>query len=264
MTVEVSDVSALDPGGKASDAIAGGVFTSSADNAYFSYLDAIPNTNPLWYEVVASGRHDWVAANTLVDTMNALSDPRRPLYFDQNLGAGVYVGGIYGDNNTYKLYTHITPTILTPTYHGILMTYSEIEFYLAEAAARHFIAGDPATFYNNGITASIVDDWGGDAGDAANYILTVPYPAGAADDVQWDAIALQSWIASYDRGLLGWTTWRRLDAPTLNTPAITGNPVPLRYTYPIIEQTLNGTNYAIAAGAIGGDTQQSRIFWDTH
>jgi hypothetical protein len=46
------------------------------------------NTNPVWVDLVQSGRSDFVIANTLVDFMNNLSDPRRAVYFDQNLGAG--------------------------------------------------------------------------------------------------------------------------------------------------------------------------------
>jgi hypothetical protein len=266
MAVTVADIPALNPGAHAADAVTGpngGVFTSSADNATFTYLGAQPNASQIWVELVSSGRHDFVPANTLVDTMNALNDPRRPLYFEQNLGDSIYEGGIYGDNNTYKLYSHITATIQTPEWPGLLMSYSEVQFYLAEAAARSWAVGGSADmFYMNGITASIVDDWGGDPADAAAYLLTVPLPTVYEDELK--AIALQSWIASYDRGLIGWTTWRRLDAPVFHNPAITGNEIPNRYTYPIVEQTLNGSNYNQAAAAMGGDTQQSKIFWDVH
>ena len=40
--------------------------------------------------------------------------------------------------------------------------------------------------------------------------------------------------------------------------------VPKRYTYPQSEQTLNGTNYKAASSAIGGDEQQTKIFWDVN
>ncbi|HKR04367.1 MAG TPA: SusD/RagB family nutrient-binding outer membrane lipoprotein, partial [Bacteroidia bacterium] len=264
LAINAADVSALDPAGKAADAVTGGVFTSSADNALFSYLSTAPNTNQVWVELVNSGRFDWVPANTIVDTMNGLSDPRRPLYFEENLGAGVFIGGNYGDNNIYDDYSHITPTIQEPDYPGILMTYSEIQFYLAEAAARGWsVGGSAETFYIAGITASIVDDWQGDPADAASYILgPALYPSGGSQVEQWAAIGLQSWLASYNRGLIGWTTYRRLDTPDLKTPAITGNEIPRRYTYPVLEQTLNGTNYSNAAGAMGGDLQANRIFWD--
>jgi hypothetical protein len=45
---------------------------------------AHPNTNPVWVDLVQSGRSDFVIANTLIDFMNTLSDPRRAAYFDQN------------------------------------------------------------------------------------------------------------------------------------------------------------------------------------
>ncbi len=262
LAITVADVTALDPGGKVASAVAGGVMVASGDNATFTYLGESPNTNPIYVDLVASGRYDWVAANTIVDKMKALNDPRMPYYFEQNLGSGIYTGGIYGDNNAYAAYTHITTTIQEPDWRGLLMSYSEIQFYLAEAAARGFIPGSPETYYNAGITASIVDDWGGTSAEATAYLANpdVAYATAAGTDKQ--KIATQSWIASYDRGLIGWTTWRRLDAPTFNLPAITNKPVPFRYTYPSVEQTLNGTNYTAAAAAMGGDNQQSKIFWD--
>ena len=259
MAITVADIAALNPGGNAAN-----VFASSGANATFTYLGESPNTNPIWVDLVASGRYDWVVANTLIDKMKTLNDPRLPLYCEQNLGAGVYTGGIYGDNNSYSSYTHITGTIQVPDWRGLLMSYSEVQFYLAEAATRGFIAGSADGYYNEAIRASIVDDWGGTAGDATTYLAdpNVAFPTGGTTDAKLDAIATQSWIASYDRGLIGWTTWRRLDAPTFNLPALTGSPVPNRYTYPAVEQTLNGGNYTSASSAIGGDTQASKIFWD--
>jgi len=40
--------------------------------------------------------------------------------------------------------------------------------------------------------------------------------------------------------------------------------VPLRYTYPIEEQTLNGSNYNAASTAIGGDIVSIKLFWDKY
>jgi hypothetical protein len=39
----------------------------------------------------------------------------------------------------------------------------------------------------------------------------------------------------------------------------------VRYTYPINEQTLNGTSYTAAAATVnGGDKITSKLFWDIH
>ena len=68
----------------------------------------------------------------------------------------------------------------------------------------------------------------------------------------------------YNRGMEGWSVYRMFDgAITFNLPADTGNPIPTRFTYPVNEQTLNEANYNNASSAIGGDTQTTRIFWDS-
>ena len=266
MAITVADVAALNPGAKAADAVSGGAFTSSADNANFQYLNATPNTNPVNDELVNTGRHDFVAANTIVDIMDSLNDPRMPLYFEDNLGAGVYVGGIYGESSPYGDYTHVSPTIQEPDYPATLISYTEVQFYLAEAAARGFIAGSAETFYNAAITSSIVDDWGGTAGDAAAYLANPSVAFTTAPGTDLEKIGLQAWIAYYNRGLLGWTTWRRLDTPTFNLPPAASlySDIPKRLTYPSTEQTLNGSNYSGAAAAIGGDLLTTRLFWDIH
>ena len=38
--------------------------------------------------------------------------------------------------------------------------------------------------------------------------------------------------------------------------------VPVRLTYPSSEATTNGTNYAAASAAIGGDRLTTKLFWD--
>ncbi len=263
MAITVADVPALDPAGKASAAIAGGVFTSAADNATFAYLGAQPNTNPIYVNLVASDRFDWVPSNTIVDVMNDLVDPRSDFYFIDKVG-GVYKGGVYGTTNTYSLYSHLTKTIQAPTWKGILLDFVEVQFYQAEAAARGFIAGSPETFYNAAITSSIAF-WTGSTATAAAYLANpkVDYNDAASGATYKEKIAKQAWLAYFDRGDIAWTTWRRLDGPTFNPPpGQTLADIPTRYTYPIGEQTLNGDNYNKASAAIGGDSKTTKLFWD--
>ncbi len=262
MAINVADVPALDPGAKITAAVASGVFTSSTDNAAFEYLGAAPNTNPIWVNLVSSNRNDWVASNTIVDIMNALSDPRRPKFFQENLGAGVYKGGVYGSGNPYDDFTHITTTIQQPTWKGILLDYTEVQFYLAEAVERGLITGTAKTYYDNAVLSSM-SFWGVDALAAAAYIAPLAPGDYNQAGTYKEKIGKQAWIAFFDRGDIAWTSYRRLDAPLLN--ARPGQPiadVPKRYTYPINEQTLNLSNYSQAAGAIGGDNMGTKLFWD--
>jgi hypothetical protein len=247
-------------------AVTSGVFTSNTDNATYTYLSADPNTNPIHDNLVLSGRHDFVAAVTITDMMNTLSDPRRSLYFTDV--AGAYVGGDIGDTAGYASHSHVSTKVEAATTPGVILDYSEVEFLLAEAAARTFVVGGTAkSHYDAAILASI-EDWGGSSGDAATYIARpdVDYAtviaASTATDPWKEAIGNQKWLALYNRGFEAWTSIRLLDFPTLATPADPLSGFPNRYTYPIVEQTLNGTNYQSASSAIGGDAAETKLFWD--
>lgn len=241
-------------------AVASGVFKSNDDNALLKYLSAI-HTNPIYQDVIQSGRNDFVPANTIVNLMNTLQDPRRPLYF--TLNAGAYVGGVYGESSPYAQYSHIADAITQPTFPGILMTYDQALFYLAEAAARGFnVGGTAAGYYNSAVTASILF-WGGTPAQAAAY-LAQPSVSFTGPGTWQQKIGTQSYIAFYTRGQEGFNQWRRLDYPVLNLPPTiqTYSQIPKRLTYPVNEQTLNKANYEAASQAIGGDLLTTRVFWD--
>lgn len=249
------------------DAVAAGVFTSNADNANYRYLSADPNTNPIHANLVLSGRHDFVAATTIIDMMNSLNDPRLPLYF-LPMDDGTYLGGNIGSTANYSTHSHVAAQVEAATAPGVLLDFAEVQFLLAEAAARTFSVGDTAeNFYNTGIAASI-ENWGGTLGDVITYLSqpSVDYPtalAASSATTPWkEVIGNQKWLALYNRGFEAWTSVRLLDFPVMATPAEAVSGFPNRYTYPIIEQTLNGANWDAASTAIGGDLPETKLFWD--
>jgi hypothetical protein len=247
------------------------VFSSNDDNAKLVYLGAAPNTNPIYIDLVASARHDFVPANTLIDTMNSLNDPRRQFYFtqvDTSSQTGVvklaYVGGINGASNDFLAYSHVANLIQTPTFPGTLFDYAEVEFLLAEAVERGYtVGGTAAQHYNNAITASI-EDWGGTTAMATTYLANPKVAYATAAGTWQQKIGIQSWLGYYNRGFEAWTQFRKLDYPLLVAPPDALSPFPMRYTYPIEEQTLNGDNWKAAATAIGGDAVDTKLFWDKH
>lgn len=244
-------------------AVTSGVFTSNADNALLNYQSATPNTNPLWVDLVESGRQDFVATNTIVDIMNGLDDPRRPLYFRENVGTNTFVGGDYGDSNSYTTNSQLGDLLHEATFAGVLIDYSEVSFYLAEAAERTYAVGGSATdFYTDGITASI-EYWGGSPSDVTSYLADADVDYTTAAGTWREKIGTQFWLAMYNRGFEGWTVWRKYDYPVMNIAVDSENPVPVRYTYPVDEQNLNVNNWDAASSAIGGDTQTTKLFWDT-
>ncbi len=243
------------------EAAAPNVFAASSSNASFAYLSSPPNTNPIWVSLVQSGRKDFVGANTLVDMMKGLSDPRMPLYFTVDANGG-YSGGIYGASNNYATFSKPSDKVTAPDYPLTLLSYSETEFTLAEAVERGFnVPGTALQHYNNGIAASI-KEWGGSDLDAATYLLqpSVNYLTATGNYKQ--KIGIQKWIALYNRGYDSWTDWRRLGYPQLVAPAGALSAIPVRFTYSVDEQNINTDNYNSAATAIGGDKVTTKLFFN--
>lgn len=244
------------------ESAAAGAIRSTADNCYFHYLSAPPNTNQLWVDLVQSGRKDFVGANTVVDVMNGLGDPRIPYYFTTDAN-GTYTGGIYAASNNYATFSKPADRMIAPDFEATLFDASETFFILAEAAERGMnVGGTAAEHYEAAIRASMTY-WEVPGAEQDAYIAkpTVAYATATGDWKQ--KIGTQKWIALYNRGLEGWTEWRRLDYPILNVPAgKTYADIPVRFTYPVQEQNLNTANWTAASSAIGGDIVKTKLFWD--
>lgn len=240
-----------------------GVISSNDENCKLPYMKTLPNTNPIYVDVVNSGRNDFVVTKPLVDKLVSLNDPRREIYTDGNL-----YGGIVGSSNPFSDFTHIGSKILKPDFSGTLIDYSEVEFLLAEAYERGVTAvGSAKAHYTNAITASM-EDWGVPSDDIDTYVQQASVDYDTVAGTWQQKIGEQSWLALYNRGFEGWTSYRRLDFPVLlapaNAQAAAEGKVPVRLAYPIREQTLNPTNYNSASTAIGGDKLTTKIFWDVN
>ncbi len=268
MAITVADVNGMDSQAKAEAAYTAGVISDASENTSLVYLGASPNTNPVYLDLVASGRHDFVGTSTIIDPMVAMSDPRLPLFYtqvDTGNGIPIYLGAQYGESSPYLGYSHLASKFEDPTLECVLFSHEEVEFYLAEAAERGYnVGGNAESHYNAGIEASILY-WGGTAAEVTAYLANPAVAYTTAAGTWKEKIAKQSWIASFNRGYIGWTTWRRLDAPTFELPPLPrteDGSVPVRFTYPVNEQTLNGANRSAAANAIGGDKMITKLFWD--
>jgi hypothetical protein len=244
------------------------VFTSNADNAILHYLTAPPNTNPAYTDQIQSQRGDFVVASVLVDTMKNLNDPRMPAYFSVD-GNGDYTGGEYGTSNNFATFSKPTgydggPGVFQADFPGVILSYSEVEFYLAEAAARGFNVGGTVEEHYDAAIAASIEEWGGTSEEAIAYLAqpAVNYATAAGD---WKhKIGVQEWIAFYNRGYEAWTTWRRLDVPALVAPADALSDIPVRFPYSVLEQNLNKSNFEAASDAIGGDVVTTKLWWDVH
>lgn len=266
LAMNTADVDAARSKTLAEQAVAG-VFQSSSDNAQLTFLTALPNQNPLYEDLVSSGRADYVGADTFINPLLALNDPRLSIYF-QPVSGSTYKGAPYGPKTSADNSSQPGTVLRSATLPGVLATYSEVQFMLAEAVERGFAVGGTAeSHYNAAVTASIAY-WENLAGkttaaaDAAAYLAQPSVAYTTATGGYKQKIGIQKWISLYNQPTQAWVEWRRLDYPQLVKPSVALTDIPLRFTYPTSEQNLNGANYATAASSIGGDKVTAKIFWD--
>ncbi|HEY4107463.1 SusD/RagB family nutrient-binding outer membrane lipoprotein [Puia sp.] len=243
------------------EAAAPNVFTSNDDNASLPFLQAPPNTNPIWVSLVQSGRQDFVATTTIINIMDSLNDPRIADFFTED-GNDSYSGGVPGKSNTYSSFSHAGSAIVKPDFPGLILDYAEVELALAEGAARGFnVGGTVETHYDAAITASITY-WGGSATDATTFLAQPTVNYATAGGTWQQKIGLQSYLALYNRGFEGWTAIRHLNYPSLPAPKNALSVFPQRVLYPTKEENANTGSWQTAANAIGGDNVGTKLWFD--
>lgn len=248
-----------------------GGFESNDDNVVLEYPGS-PHENPLYENWL--GRDDNGISATMVDTLASLNDPRLELYAEPAAEDGAYRGHQNGrddlpEGQSLAFFSRINDFwradgASTP---AMVMTYAEVLFLQAEAAERNWITGDAAALYEAGIEASmeLYAPYGHapTAGEIAAYL--------AQPEVQYDPargleqIALQKWIALWMNGSEAWAEWRRTGIPDLAMgPDLILDRIPVRFSYPDSEQSLNSANLKLATDRQGGGLGLTTpVWWDS-
>ena len=248
-----------------------GGFTSNDDNAMLRWPGA-PYRNPSYDNW--TGRDDHGVSATMIDTLKSFADPRLALYAEPSAQDGEYRGlanGMAKPPLSIVWYSRIgnfwrADGATTPS---TIMTYGEVLFLEAEAAARGWISGDPATLYTAAIRANMnqYDEWSPtnaptDA-EIDAYLANPRVVYNAANGM--DQIHLQQWIALYLNGAEAWFNWRRTDTPNLTPgPDLALSRIPVRFMYPDLEQSLNNENYQAAVSRQGANELTTLVWWDVH
>lgn len=257
LALRMADVAASDAQGWA-EAAAGGAMSSSSSNATLNFESGVPNTNPLWEDLVQSGRTDFIASQTLADVMNAQNDPRRSVYFRALDSLGNVVGNPHGGGGAYNNYSQPGDMLENPSMPHSIMTYDEVLFLKAEAAARGWnVGGTAQDMYDMALQESVIA-WTGSGTTDSTFLAVTAY-----DDANWkQSIGTQKWVAMYNRGFEAWSTWRLYDAPTMAVAAEAGTTPPTRYNYSVDEYSVNNANVSAANG--GSDNVMDKVFWDVN
>lgn len=245
---------------------AGGFISDNADNFTLVYPGG--NFKSPWFSLY-DGRKDYGESDQMVSLLGSIADGRQSVYGTSSLG--VPYGRV---RNVVDPWCQANPTwsrILADakrTESGSVVILGAAETFLAraEAADRGWTTENLNTVYQAGVNASYAQ-WGLAVPNASYFAqsgVTLASAAGTAANIR--NIAIQQYIAAYPDGTRGWNIWRRTGYPTL-TPAIDATNatklIPRRYTYGQVSYGSNTTAVtAAAAGLTGGDTQDSKIWWD--
>jgi hypothetical protein len=283
------------------DAVAGGVMTSNADNAYVKYDGTTyvqaENNN------LRNFSHFNYAAEPFVNQLKATSDPRAKYIIatydnaaqiandpepDTELANqfGVPIGVTNQQITTNTvLYRGANPkgglnysqmninAVASPSAPDFYVTYAQTSLLLAEAVQRGWVSGSAEAHYENAIRA--------DMQTYALYPTTTPITedeitaylgqpdvdfslAATAEDA-YRLINVQYWIVNIRNGTEAFANFRRSGYPALSPNVFNTNLAggfARRLSYPDREASANASNYQDAASRIGGDNLVARVFWD--
>jgi hypothetical protein len=244
------------------------IFESNEDNAFMYWPGAAPYKEP-WAENFED-RDDHGMAKTLVDTLQALNDPRLPVYAKENPD-GEYVGLVEGAaKGTFNISEISRIGVFyreNPTGHTPFMRYSETMFNVAEAALNGWNVGaDAQTAYETALRASLEENQVAEA-DITTYMGHPRVAWGGTEEENLHKIIKQKWIALFKQGREAWSLQRRTDFPQMDdapgSPFTGHNRQPFRYPYPQDEKILNETNYMQAADGIVDNYWGQQMIWDT-
>lgn len=280
------------------------LFTSNLDQAALTFTTELNNEFPAYHNPAIGDYH---LSTTFKTNLDLLLDPRiaffaMPTAASYGSAAPQYgaVPNCYGTaessygggiNNQSQESPILMPYLGYPLYasktaaQGIILSYAEVQFILAEAKERGLItaAGDAATYYLNGINDQFaynesrldVLNQGISASDrhfakSTDIVPTASYFAQAGVAYTGTTaqklykIRIQKWFALFYTGFEGWSEWRRTGVPSQTTigPYSAISAWPRRTRYPLSEQTINTANYNAAVQIQGPDDLLTKMWWN--
>ena len=192
-------------------------------------------------------------------------DPRLEVYMAPN-AKGEYLGLPSGQpidklNEGYKdnyvpNYCDIGAWFVRPETPFLMLSASEMNFLLAEAAEKGYISGSASDYFEKGIRLSM-EFYDIPESEISSFVSRVPYNE--------DNLYTQFWLSLFPNGPQAWNLVRRTGKPEIgkliyNWPG--NDKMPRRFSYSTDEIRYNPVNVQAAIGRMGGDSQYTRIWWD--
>jgi len=202
-------------------------------------------------------------------------DPRLPLISDvrvdslanqhKGLRNGFSIGSSQIDD--IESYSRVRWEVCNPVSPTFFLTHAEVEFLLAEAAIRGFIATNATEHYQKGMESALKQYEIYDAqlsipDTTINHYL---FNQSLSDnfDTALQQINTQYWAATFLNGFEAYANWRRSGCPVLAVYGMNvDKEIPRRLPYPLVEYSVNGAQVQAAVARQGADVMGTRIWWD--
>ncbi len=281
------------------------LFSSNTDQAALQYLNDRPENNSPFYNS-GNGSTGTKLTRQLVDALKSLNDTRLVVYaLPTPESSAADANGVRPDPSQFEyegdlngigafpnanlsspmgilwMSKQYDPELASTTAaQGILMSYAEVQFILAEAAEKNLISGGASAaeaYYLNGIkdhfayySSRIPSAY------ATSYLKLTPASV-YADDAYFaqsgvaytgstteklEKIWLQKWISLYLVGYEAWYEWRRTGFPDIPIGPIGPGYIPRRALYPADETRINTVHYDQAVQWLGADDLATPVWWD--
>ncbi len=282
-------------------AIAGGVIVNDNDVAYVQYVDGsqITSRNPVAFQLLAGNysnqqdpynREGGKIAYKIINHLQVTKDPRLNIMsvvmvktptgaYVADTTAALQKGLLNGAHSTvpddFVTYSEPNPnTVLKYESPMLVLTASDMNLNLAEAALRGWYTGSAKTTYETAVRAAMKQWslWGnyGILSDAKinAYLALNPFKEAGSFNEKLEQIQTQRWVSMMftDEWEI-FANWRRTNYPTLvavNYPGnLTGGTIPRRFIVPYDEERLNGPNFLEARARQGNNNSYTaRVWWD--
>jgi hypothetical protein len=203
-------------------------------------------------------------AKFFLDSLNAMSDPRRAKFTSQarnaagtaNIGYLGIPSGYAGSENQFAyIPSNFQQALITGPMIAPIMTYAEVEFIKAEVYFRDNRPDSAKATYERGVKAAI-EQWG------VTFPATYFSDVDAAYNGTLDRIMLQKYYALFFTDFQQWFEYRRTGLPILPKEAgmLNNKIMPSRLIYPVSQRVYNPTNYQQAVTTMGGDNINVKVW----
>ncbi|MES2268394.1 MAG: SusD/RagB family nutrient-binding outer membrane lipoprotein [Bacteroidota bacterium] len=249
------------------------IMTSNDDAAVLRWNGVGALTSPF---IGGIREQDWrqpSIAEFFINNLNHWADPR---LVTNRWSIAAYQGGFVGapsgyapgegvDHKSYFLSTTSPTTLMNDPLMGNILNYSELQFILAEAAAKGWISGSAEAYYKAGVQSGITFWVPTFAKPIDTYLAEgdIAWNESGSIDDKMEQIHLQKYYSMFWTDFEQWFEYRRTGHPILpKGNGLRNNGImPARLTYPVYVQSANPTNYSAAVAAQGPDEISTQVWW---